>query len=123
MLDARKLVESDLADTLEGEFGVEVSLTDPDGEISTARGQWLFDIVQINPESGEAMIVDNPVIVLRRSSLNRVPIAGETWHVRAPADIHDQTIKTDYVSSYVKSPAGGASIGYVKLYLQRADQS
>lgn len=123
--------EQDLARTLEGEFKVPVVLITPDGEtIDTSEndglplgGQVLSDSVTIDPETGEPIVVFDPIVVLRRSSLSRVPIPGETWFVKIPINPNDNTTLEDFVIDSDRSPEGGRSIGFIRLYLRRVAQS
>ncbi len=131
MGNLRELAESDLSTTLEGDFGLPVELTDPDGVIYTTKkdstdllmGQILYDTVLTDPATLEQMTVNLPIVSLRRSSLTRIPLAGETWHVRIPITPSLTATKQDFLISKDRAPDGGASIGFIKLYLQKATQS
>ena len=132
MVNLREKAEADLATTLEKEWGLPVQLVDPDGnEITQSfndatlllRGQVLYDTVRVDPETGEPMIINEPIVTLRRSSLERVPIAGENWLVRIPVDPSESAAFIDFVISPTKAPEGGRSIGFIRLYLRRAVQS
>ena len=131
MLNLRELGESDLSATLEGEFALPVELTDPNGVKYTTKkgstdllqGQILYDTVLADPITLEQMTVNLPIVSLRRSSLTRIPLPGETWHVRIPITPSADADKVDFIASADRAPGGGASIGFVKLYLQKATQS
>jgi hypothetical protein len=130
-INLREQIESDLSRTLEKEYGLPVVLIDPDGntiEVSQNDGQplvgqVLYDTVRINPDTGEEMIVNNPIVSLRRSSLSRVPQAGENWIVKIPTDPSTTAAKEDFIISSTRPPEGGRSIGFIRLYLQRAKQT
>lgn len=127
----RELAESDLSTTLEGEFALPVEITSPDGVIQTTKkdssdllqGQVLYDQVLTDPVTLEQMITNLPIVSLRRSSLDRVPLPGETWHLRIPIVPNVTADKVDFIASADRAPGGGASIGFIKLYLQKAVQS
>jgi hypothetical protein len=131
MVNLREQAESDLATTLEGDFGLPVELTDPDGVIYTTKtgstdllmGQILYDQVRVDPATLGQMVVNNPIVSLRRSSLVRIPLAGETWHVRIPITPSLTAEKVDFLIDTDQPPEGGASIGFIKLYLKKAVQS
>lgn len=131
MPNLRELAESDLDTTLEGDYGLPVELTDPDGVIYTTKkdsidllmGQILYDTVLVDPATLEQMTVNLPIVSLRRSSLERIPLAGETWHIRIPITPSLTADKVDFLMSKDRAPGGGASIGFIKLYLQKATQS
>jgi hypothetical protein len=131
MVNLRELVESDLETSLEGEFGLPVELTDPDGVIYTTKkgstdlltGQILYDTVLTSPETLEQMTVNEPIVSLRRSSLTRIPLAGETWGIRIPTSPSLSAPMEDFILTPTRAPEGGASIGFIKLYPQRAIQT
>lgn len=123
-MNLREQVELDLSTTLEGEFSLPVNLVDPDGvKYNDLHGMVLFDISRINPETGEPVTVGTPVVVLRRASLVRVPAAGEKWIVEIPERPSVDANKVQYVLSPTRPPEGGASIGFIRLYLQNVEQS
>jgi len=130
-VNLRELVETDLDTTLEGEWGLPVTLISPDGVIQTLKkntttrlaGQVLYDTVQQNPETGEIIMVDNPIVSLRRTSLDRIPQDGEKWVVQIPTTPSTTAALEDFVLSPTKAHGGGGSIGYIKLYLTRVNQS
>lgn len=131
MVNLREQVESDLSFTLEREWKLPVVLIDPDGNTidtslndgETLGGQILYDTVRINPTTGEEMVVNNPIVSLRRSSLSRVPLPGEKWVVKIPTTPSTTAPKEDFVLSPTRPPEGGRSIGFIRLYLQRVEQS
>lgn len=124
MPNLRELAESHLAITLEGDFGLPVNLIGPDGiRYNDLIGQVIFDIRRLNPETGEEMTVSTPVVTLRRSSLSRIPKAGEKWIVEIPETPSTTADKKQYIISPTRAPEGGASIGFIRLYLQDVEQS
>jgi len=128
-INLRVLSESQLGISLEGVWGLPVSLMAPDGTIiNTSQndglplvGQILYDTIKINPETGDQIIVNNPVVTLRRSSLSRVPKGGERWLVSIPVRPDPLAEKAQFVTE--SPPQGGASLGYIKLYLRKVQQS
>lgn len=124
MVNLRELTESQLEKSLEGIWSLPVNLVSPDGvRYDDLRGQVLFDIVRVNPETGEDMTVQTPVVTLRRSSLTRIPEPGEKWIVEIPVTPNEAAVKVQYVLSPTRPPEGGASIGFIRLYLQAVKQS
>ncbi len=130
-VNLRKRAESDLGTSLEKEWGLPVVLISPDGEVidtsensgEALTGQVLYDTVTTNPETGEEVIVNNPIVTLRRSSLSRVPVPGERWIVKIPISPDPDADLTEFVISPMRSPEGGRSIGFIKLFLQKAKQT
>lgn len=136
MLNLRKLAESDLSITLEGEYGMQVSFISPDGVrqdyavvqgvLSTTvhlTGQVLYDTVRLNPDNGDRLVTNQPIVSVRRSSLLRVPEPGENWIVEIPATPTPNAPIIQCSISPVRPPEGGSSIGFVRLYVQALEQS
>jgi hypothetical protein len=134
--DMRAQIEKDLGVTLEGDYGLPVELTGPDGEeITTSAnsvdpqnpeplyGQVLYTTTRMNPDTGEEMVVNEPVVVLRRSSLSRIPEPGENWFVRFPKDPDRTAELSDFAFTPDRAPEGGRSIGFIRLYPHKAEQS
>jgi hypothetical protein len=130
MENLRAKIESDLAESLEGEWGMPVELTSPDGQTQhynvnnpdkLLTGQVLYFSRQENPETGEPVIVNNPVVTLRLSSLIRVPAAGETWLIKMPISPRENAEKQSFTFTVNKSPEHGTDIGFIKFYPQRLE--
>jgi len=130
MVNVRQLVESDLKTTLEAEFFLPVFLTDATTGIKYTLntdgdplgGQVLNDSIKINPQTGEEELVKNPVVTLRRSTLIKVPIAGEVWSVEIPISPDPLADKKLYTIGAMRASDDGESIGYIRLYLEEAVQ-
>ena len=121
MVDMRAQVEADLEDLLEGDFGLPVTLISPSGETETVMGQVAYDTRKYDPQTGAEMIIDTPVVTVRRSSLSTIPADGEYWSVRIPST---PTVSADLETYIVETPTqGGRSYGWITLYLTKADQS
>ena len=136
MVNLRERAESDLKHSLEKEFALPVVLTDPDGvkydesqnsadpsNPDALSGQILYSYVAVNPDTGEEVIVNNPVVSLRRSSLLRVPVAGETWLFEIPITPSVTADKVPFIMDATRSPENDDSIGYTRYFLTKAEQS
>lgn len=126
-MNLRLRAERDLGKTLEGVWGLPVFLTAPDGtainECVDGRpltGQIMFDYVTANPDTGQEFVVYAPVVTLRKSSLSRVPKAGEKWLVQIPDRPDPDAVKKSFVLSPDRPPEGGDSLGIIRLFLQAA---
>ena len=128
-MNLRVQAEQDLHDTLEDSagWGLPVVLIDPDGNRidksannpeEDLSGQILYDTTVVNPETGLDMIVHKPVITLRRSSLSRIPAAGEKWMAEIP-EIPDPTA-AKVLHRVERAPEEGKAIGFIRLYLSMA---
>lgn len=131
MGEQRAIIESDLRETLEGDFGLPVELIAPDGtkQLYSAndptellQGQILYDSIIQDPNTGLDVVVHKPVVSLRRSSLTTVPDAtpGQNWAVRIPLEPSVSAPKMTFRIGRVTE--GGDSIGFVRLYLERIEQ-
>lgn len=130
-MNLREQVETDLAETLEGDFGLPVELITPDAVIintrqsdgASLRGQVLYNSKDVDVETGLPVVVNNPVVTLRRSSLSRIPAAGEKWIVRIPKDPSLTDTLIDFAIDPSRPPEGGQSMGFIKLYLRAVQQT
>jgi hypothetical protein len=129
MENLRVRAENDLAESLEGDFRIECELTNPDGETQIYKkgstteklaGQFLNFSQSENPATGEEVIVQQPVMTLRVSSLNRIPVAGENWYIKVYDAVAGDTKK--YVATATRSPENGSDIGFIRLYLQKVKE-
>jgi len=122
-INLREQAEADLAISLESDFALPVNLISPDGvHDDNLNGQVLYDQIR-QAETGEEIIVNNPSVSLRMSSLKRVPAPNETWIVQIPATPNRAAAKVDYVLDTARAPEKSSSIGFIRLYLIKAVQA
>lgn len=122
-MNLRDLAEKDLHHTLEGIGSMSVSLLSPNGVwYRDLKGQVLYDTVRLDPETAERTVTPCPIVTLRRSSLTRIPLAGENWMVEIPVSPVAGAAIGQYVFSPTRPPEGGSSIGFIRLYLQAVEQ-
>ncbi len=121
MVNLREQVELDLETTLEGDFGLPVTLVAPDGSSQSVTGQVLYDTLTFDPEYGAEVVIHRPVVTVRRSSLTRVPAPGEAWAVKIPLTPSTSATLVSHMLDRVSEDGG--SIGFVRLYLVKAEQS
>jgi len=105
MISIPALSEKDLGETIEGEFGMPVTLISPDGtEINQTvdekplKGFVRRSYTDTREKSGDKIIVNAPAVKLRITSLPELPKTGEKWLVGIP-----------------ESPLNGAGIEYYGL--------
>jgi hypothetical protein len=130
MENLRAAIERDLGDSIEGEFGMVVQLTSPDGITQIYKkgsssvlltGQCLYSSRRENPDTGLPEIVDQAVVTLRVSSLDRVPLPGENWYVKfATSPVVGAPLR-GFVASSDRAPEHCQDIGFIKLYEQRVE--
>ena len=113
------------------DWGLLVELISPDGiKYNTDKEsgeplkaiQLLYDRTRIIPETGEDMIIPEPIVILSRLSLERIPAPGEKWTVRIQESPINENF-LDYAISPTRSPEGGKSLEIIRLYLQKLEQS
>ena len=120
MVNIRELAESELGYTLEGDFGLPIVLTDPDGDTNEYSGQIIYNTL-VEDDIGSQVVINKPVVTLRISSLVRVPQEGENWMVKIPDTPSTTADKSTY---FIERPSeDGRSIGFIRLYLAKPDQS
>ncbi len=136
MINLRERAESDLKKSLEREFALPVVLTDPDGvkydesqnsadpeNPDALSGQILYSFISVNPETGEEIVVNNPIVSIRRTSMLRVPVAGERWSFEIPVIPSTTATKELFVLDDKRVPENDDSIGFIRYYLTKAEQS
>jgi hypothetical protein len=132
MENLRAQIESDLHESLEGEWKMPVELTSPDGQVQRYSlnnssqllgGQVLYYSRREDPETGESIIINEPVVTLRISSLIRVPRAGENWYIKMPISPIEGALKERFVFTPTRSPEHGTDIGFIRIYPQRVEES
>ena len=128
MINLRELAEKDLAETLEGEWSLPVILIGPDGikydktvDGRNLTGQVLYGRREFNPDTGEEIFINTPVVTLRISSLVRVPADTECWGVKIPVKPSTTADMDDFIFNGRPSE-GGATIGFMRIYPQRMVQ-
>lgn len=130
-MNLRERVETDLGKSLEGDFGLPVELITPDAVIINMRqsdstplvGQVLYNSKDVDVETGLPIVVNNPVVTLRRSSLSRIPVAGEKWIVKIPKNPKETDTLISFAMDASRPPESGQSMGFIKLYLRAIQQS
>lgn len=136
MGNLREKIERDLEQSLENYingFGLPVILISPDGEIqefsandpNTPRtipltGRITFSRFDQDPTTGLPVRIDNPLVTLRISSLDRIPKAGENWVVKIPEKPQvDATKKTFFMEI---APRSGDSFQWIQIPLTELQQ-
>ena len=137
MTNLRERAERDLGVTLEDpkQWGLPVELTGPDGKVYKTSanspdplnplplyGQVLRNTTRESLEGGELIVTASPAVSLRISSLVRVPMADEKWHIRFPTEPSLTAEKQDYVLSEGRAPERNSSLGFMVLYPTKAEQ-
>lgn len=115
---------------IEGNFGLPVELTDPDGnEIvlnedgDTLKGEVLYDRDGVDPDTGDLITVDETTVTLRKTALSRVPVAGENWKIAIPVNPAMPTVLTTFLMNSDRAQIDGGSVGFIKLFLKEVEQS
>ena len=113
-------------------WSMPITLIDPDGikydtdnetgEILRAA-QILYGYKVENPDTGVPMTVKEPIVVIVLSSLSRVPQPGERWIINIPLSPLNPDILSPYMITADRPPEGGESLGFVRIYPGKADQS
>ena len=123
MLNVRALAEADLAHTIEGEFASVIVLIGPDGAKQTVQGRVRLCKARIDTETGEQVVVPDPNVTVRRSSLSPVPATGESWYAQIPSGPRADSDTTTYRIDTSRAPQGGGTLGTLKFPLVRVAQT
>jgi hypothetical protein len=124
MVNLRELAETDLGVTLEGEYGLPINIIFKDGSKQLdIEAQVLYSSISTDPTTLAPIIVEEPVVSVRRSSLDQIPVAGDTAVFQIPNEPRRDADKDDYILSKTRAPEKNRSIGFIRYYLQRANQS
>jgi hypothetical protein len=127
----RQQIELDLHDSIESEWKVEVELTGPDGNkqvysknhpTQKLGGMVGNYTVSTDPETGNEIIGPRVYVVLRKTSLDRIPAAGETWFIKMPVSPQAGATIRNFVFTPTRSPEGGSDIGFILIYPQEIAQ-
>jgi len=130
-MNIRKQIVSDLQTTMESEadWGLPVELVGPNGSQSIKKdstdrlsGQILYNITEFNPDTGEDMVIEDPVVILRLDSLENIPSNGEKWVIKIPEKPDPDSTLIDYILSPTRAMKFNRSIGFVRIYLSKAIQ-
>jgi len=136
MGNLRERMERDLGvmieDSVNG-FGLPVSLVSPDGErqiydahdtgvpqTQLLMGRVVYARFEVTPQTGMPYRVNDPMVTLRKSSLDRVPAAGEVWAVTIPKEPSLTSDTETYIMEL--APQSGDSYPWILLVLMKAEQ-
>jgi hypothetical protein len=92
------------------------------GEAETVKGRVLRNSVDVNPDTGEPMVVFVESVTVRMSSLDHVPSADETVYFSVPESSVEGAAMLDYVATETR-PNFKNAIGFMTFYPQLAEQS
>ena len=132
-MNLRAKVVKDLETTMEklNGWGLPVVLISPTGETQDKKkdsedpltGQVLYSHKEWKPDTGEDVVVDEPVVCLRLASLETEPEPGENWAVKIPITPDPDAELVTFLINKDKALEFDRGLGIVKLYLSKATQS
>lgn len=124
MEDLRATAESELFDCIESELGTPIILISPDGKrytnsankpLELLRGKVHMYSKAENPETGETIIVDEPSVTFRTSSLARVPVPNENWFMQFKTSPMANAPMKNFIFSIDKAQEKGTDLGILKV--------
>ena len=111
------------------EWGLPVKLVGPGitqvnkkGTEDQLTGQVLYNRTEFNPTTGEELTIDDPMVVLRLNSLDKIPTPGENWMVSIPESPDPDAPLVEFALTPTKAMKFNRSLGYVILYIQKVVQ-
>jgi hypothetical protein len=82
----------------------------------------LRNSIDVNPDTGEPMVVLVQSVTVRISSLTHVPAQDETTFIKVPSTVIEGSSELDYISTETRPNIRNA-IGFMTFYPQIAEQS
>ena len=113
--------ELDLSIAEDGWDEVEIKYEE-NGEAETVPARVLRNSVNVNPDTGEPMIVNIASVTVRISTLTHVPGENETTQIRIPESVVSGASILDYISTETR-PNFKNAIGFMTFFPQLAEQS
>jgi hypothetical protein len=99
----------------------EFSANDPDAPRTIPlAGRVTYARFEFSSDTGMPMRVDNPIVTLRKSSLDVIPKAGENWVVKIPEEPRVDAPKKSFMMSI--APNTGDSYQWIQLALTNLSQ-
>ena len=133
MTSERALMEADLVDCIEGEFGSQIQLVGPDGtQYATSQTSALLPLtamvnysarLETLSDSGMPLVIKELTVTIRRTSLPPailVPNPGR-WIMRLPQNPASSAL-TDYILDGTRAPEQNQSVGFVRFYPKKVAQ-
>ena len=125
-ISERALMEAELADIVEGEFAYPIKVTTQDGVSRELFGHVNFDARKEQSTSNGPIIVNEMVVTLRRTSCQDrllFPQQGDRVEMLIPRDPYTGALRYSYICENSKAPEAGRTIGTIRLYPKKAQQS
>jgi hypothetical protein len=102
MVNLRELAETDLLDI---------------------EAQVLYSSITTDPDTFVQIITNKPVVSVRRSSLDQIPVAGDRAFFQIPKTPSRTAEKESYSIDPDRPPMHNESIGFTRYFLHKAIQS
>lgn len=131
-MNLRELAVKDVKSLNTKDWGLPIELCSPDGTWYTTDAetgeqlkaiQILYDYRKLNPETGEEVTVHEPIVVIAKAALTRIPISGENWIIKIPTTPSETAQLETRVINKARATEGGASLGYIRMYPGKVVQS
>lgn len=111
--------------------GMPTELINPAGELITTtaddgillKSEVLYDTEEIDPETGDLIIVGKTQVTFARIELAVLPAPGETWGIRIPINPAFPTVLKTFTLGPGRAPEDGQTIGYAKYFLKELEQT
>jgi len=131
MEDLNATVEADLVDTIEGEFGTKVNIIYSSGSIQEysknnpekyLKGMFRYYKLGINPDTGEGLVIDNPSILLRLSSMDEKIEDGDKAVMEITVSSFAGSPVLQFVVEESRATEGSSDFGEIMYYLKQVGQ-
>lgn len=123
-MNLREHIATDgLTRSIEGNFGLEVGITYPDGDDQTLKAQVLYDTESLDPENGDLISVENTFVTFVKANLDQeITNGGGKYYFKIPkSPSSSEQIAGMFDGS--KSLIDGESVGFVRVPLTDPEQA
>lgn len=122
-MNLRKVIESDLAKTLEDpeDFGLPITIIYPNGSTQELSGKIVYGWKEIEPDTQQIIVNDAPIVTLRILSMSQEIKNGDKFAIRIPKSPDPDAAKVTFVTEHGRVEHS-RSIGFVKIFLHEAEQ-
>ena len=132
MENLRAEIEKDLAFSIENDWGSVVELTTPEGQTQKfsmndprkkLKAAIRYFTSKEDPVTGGTIIVNQPVVTFRISSLIRIPDDSEKWFIKMPISPVANAPMESFTFTGDRFATHGTDIGFINVYPHRVEQT
>ena len=132
MENLRAEIEKDLSFSIENDWGSVVELTTPEGQtqkfsmnepLKKLKAAIRYFTSKEDPVTGGTIIVNQPVVTFRISSLIRIPDDSDKWFIKMPISPVVGAPMESFVFTGDRFATHGTDIGFLNVYPHRVEHN